>query len=328
MIITQTGCGRDAEPVSVDKECLDTQCNVTVYGTGEYGAPDGKLDEEIAAKAIDEAFELCTELENRISKTITASDIYKINHANGEWVEVCDNTAELLRKGIEYSELSDGDFDITVGGLTALWDFQAIEPSLPDEAELSAAAQHVDYRCVELDGNRVRLSDPAAQLDLGGIAKGYIGDCMAKNLIENGVNSAIVNLGGNVVCVGGKPDGTDFNIGIETPYSDRTEVSGVLAVSDKTVVTSGVYERYFELDGKKYHHILDPGTGYPVETDVVAVTLEAGIGHSMDIDALGTICLIKGVDEGVKLIESLDGIEAAFTKTDGSMVKTGGMELE
>ncbi|MBQ0018234.1 MAG: FAD:protein FMN transferase [Clostridiales bacterium] len=331
MIITQTACSSEAEPVSVDNYYLDTSCNITVYGTGEYGTANAdakpELDEEIAKNAIDEAYALCAQMEKKISKTIEVSDVSRINNANGEWVEVCDWTAELLGKGIEYSKLSDGDFDITIGGVTALWDFHALEPKLPNSDELSAAAQHVHYDCIELDGNRVRLSDPAAQLDLGGIAKGYIGDKMADCLIENKVNSAIINLGGNIICIGSKPSGDDFSIGIETPYSDRSEISGVLNLSDKTAVTSGVYERYFEIDGKKYHHILSTETGYPVDSDVVAVSLVTDIGRSADIDALGTICLIKGVDQGLKLIESIDGVEACFTREDGSKVLSSGMEI-
>lgn len=342
MIITQTSCGSEAQPVSVDNYYLDTSCNITVYGTGEYGTAkadaEPELDEDVAAKAIDEAYKLCAKLDKTLSKSVEASDVSKINNANGEWVEVGDVTADLLEKGIEYSELSGGAFDITIGGVTALWDFHAENPELPDPDAVAQAVKHVDYRCVQIDGNKVRLTDPEAQIDLGGIAKGYIGDLMANCLIDNGVNSAIINLGGNVICIGGKP-GADmertelagversngFTIGIETPYSDRTEISGSLLLADETIVTSGVYERYFEIDGQKYHHILSTSDGYPVETDVTSVTLVADIGRSADIDALSTICLIKGSEDGLAFIEGIDGVEARFILDDGSAVMTAGM---
>ena len=328
LIITQTACNSEIEPVSKENYFMDTTCNISVYGTG-----DG-LDEDIANQAIDAAYSLCSELDNTLSKTYEKSDTSRINNAGGEWVSVSDYTVDLLKTALEYCELSDGVFDVTIGGVTSMWDFHQTDAiSMPDEELLAEAASHVDYKCVQIDGNRVRLTDPESQLDLGGIAKGYIGDRMTECLMENGVTSAIINLGGNIICVGAKPissknqETEPFTIGIETPYSDRTEISGCLELADETTVTSGVYERYFECNDKKYHHILSTENGYPVDSDVIAVTLTAEIGHSVDIDALSTICLIKGSEEGSKLIESLDGIEATFTLADGSRVSTSGMNV-
>ena len=174
----------------------------------------------------------------------------------------------------------------------------------------------------------MRLTDPESKLDLGGIAKGYIGDRMTEVLESRGVVSAVINLGGNVICVGGQTDSTDFVIGIETPFSDRTEIIGKINARDKTLVTSGVYERRIEVGGKTYHHILDSATGWPAETDLDAVTLIADKGCSGDIDALSTICLIKGSVEGKALIESLDGIEAVFVLSDGTVITTDGAGFE
>ena len=258
-----------------------------------------------------------------------------MNAAKGEWVEVSDYTAELVKAGIEYSKLSDGDFDITVGGVTDLWDFHA-EPEdarLPDADALAEAVKHVDYRNVEVDGNRIRLKDPDARIDLGGIAKGYVGDRMTEVLVNDGVTSGIINLGGNVICIGGKyTDGSSedggFMIGVEAPFSDRAEIVGKVEAKDMTLVTSGVYERKIEVDGKLYHHILSTETGWSVDTDLYSVTLVGSTGKSADLDALSTICLIKGSEDAKALIEDTDGVEAVFVLSDGSIDQTSGMEFE
>ena len=316
LIITQTACSSEVKPVSKDNYFLDTACNISVY--------EGENPE----KAIDAAYNLCAELDKTLSKTVAVSDISKINNSNGDWVAVSDYTIELLEKGIEYSELSDGQFDITVGGITGQWDFHAVDPVLPNEDELANAARHINYSSVQIDGNMVCLTDPKAQIDLGGIAKGYIGDKMVEVLEENGVTSGIVNLGGNIICIGAKPNSEGFTIGVEAPFSDRTEIVGSTEVADKTLVTSGVYERMFEIDGKIYHHILDTKTGWPVDSDLNSITLVADKGHSADCDAMSTICLIKGYAEAKKYIESQDGIEAVFILKDGSVKTTDGMQFK
>ena len=320
------------EPVVKDGYYLDTICSISVYRMkDEQGeVRDASKISEEAEAAIDEAFELCRELDGLLSRTKETSDIGRINAAGGEWVEVSDYTVEIIQKGVEYSQLSDGAFDITVGGLTEQWDFHAEgeDAKLPDKEALEEAAQHVDYRAIEIEGNKVRLTDPESKLDLGGIAKGYIGDRMAEVLESRGVVSAVINLGGNVICIGGKTDSTDFVIGIETPFSDRTEIIGKINARDKTLVTSGVYERRIEVGGKTYHHILDSATGWPAETDLDAVTLIADKGCSGDIDALSTICLIKGSVEGKAFIESLDGIEGVFVLSDGTVITTDGAGFE
>ena len=333
VIIAQTGCSSDsAEPVTGENYLLDTVCSISIYEMkGEDGKPAAASGmQEEAKAAIDEAFALCAGLDKTLSRTADASEISRINNAGGEWTEVSEDTLRLLQEGIRYSELSGGDFDITVGGVTDLWDFHADpeDAKVPDAEALAQAVKHVGYDKIEIDGSKVRLTDPETRIDLGGIAKGYIGDRMADRLEELGVTSGIVNLGGNVICIGGKTDTDDFTIGVEAPYSDRTEIVGKIQARDKTLVTSGVYERKIEVDGKLYHHILSTDTGYSAETDLDAVTLTAGKGHSMDVDALSTICLIKGYEEASKLIEATDGVEAVFILHDGTIEQTSGMEFE
>ena len=333
VIITQTGCSSDsADPVTGENYLLDTVCTISIY---EMKGEDGSIRQasavqESAQAAIDEAYDLCAALDKTLSRTTEASDISRINNSGGEWTEVSEDTLKLLKEGVHYSELSGGDFDITIGGVTDLWDFHADpeEAKVPDPAELAEAVSHVGYDKIEFDGSRVRLADPETRIDLGGIAKGYIGDRMADCLESRGVTSGIVNLGGNVICIGGKTETDDFSIGVEAPFSDRTEIVGKIKARDMTLVTSGVYERKIEVDGRMYHHILSTKTGYSAETDLDAVTLTAEKGHSMNIDALSTICLIKGYKAASELIENTEGVEAVFILNDGTIEKTSGMEFE
>lgn len=335
LIISQTACsGTQAEPVTDDGYFLDTICSVSIYRMADA---DGTVKEaarmeDEAKAAIDESFELCKDLEDKLSRTRKGSDISKLNSAGGEWVEVSDETADLLSRGLEHSIHSDGDFDITVGGVTKLWDFHAAEgeAKLPDEEALAEAVKHVGYSGLEIDGNKVRLKDPKAEVDLGGIAKGYIGDRMTDLLEEKGVVSATINLGGNVICIGGKTDNDDFVIGVEAPFSDRTEIIGKIPARDKTLVTSGIYERKIEVDGKLYHHILDTKTGMPADSELSAVTLVADKGLSGDLDAASTICLIKGYDGALKYLEDYmpDGVEGVFVFKNGDIKTTEGSGFE
>lgn len=178
IIITQTGCNSnsDIEPVTQDNYFLDTTCSVSVYQI------DGGLDEDKANAAITKAYDRCRELDKLLSNKTDSSDVTKVNRSGGAWVTVGKDAATVIKEGLRYGKLSGGAFDITIGRVTDLWDFHADKPKLPDEAKLREALRHVDYRNVEVDGNRIRLLDPEAKIDLGGIAKGYVGDEMRKVL--------------------------------------------------------------------------------------------------------------------------------------------------
>ncbi len=229
---------------------FDTVVQIQAWGTPE--------------ETVEHCMELCEYYEELFSATIDTSEISKINQAGGQPVEVSDETAELIRKGIEYGELSGGRFDITIDSASRLWNFKDNEEkTLPDPDALKEAVRHIDYRCVRVDGNTVTLSDPQARIDLGGIAKGYIADRLKDYLESEGTEHALINLGGNMLVVGNRYDGTDFRIGIQEPFAKTGVPIAAVSVSDPSVVTSGDYERYFEKDGVIYHHILDPDTGYP-----------------------------------------------------------------
>jgi len=297
-----------SSPVSESQYLLDTVCDITIYDSSD------------AEGALEEGFAYIAECENLLSKTRDNSDVSRINSAAGQSVVVSDLTAEVIELALEYSELSDGAFDITMGGVIDLWDAAVDAP--PSDADLTEALSHVSYKNIELDGNTVTLKDPETQLDLGGIGKGVIASKTAALLESLGVRSAIVNLGGNVVCIGQKSFFNKFKIGIMMPFSDNTQIVGYAELKDQTAVTSGVYERTVTLGGTEYHHIKDPATGYPSNSDITGATIVANASLSGDCDALSTICIILGSDKAVDLIESLDGFEALFILTDGQIVTT------
>lgn len=344
LIIPQSACksnGQNAasnQGISKTGFFLDTVCSITIYGLADQ---DGKLadmtDEELEKECyliITDAFKLCSEYENMLSKTIETSDIARINNAEGKAVAVSDETIEVLKKGMEFGRLSGGAFDITIGKATDLWDFHDNAESgheggvVPAEKDLRDAISHVNYENIKIEGNGVSLTDPETEINLGGIAKGYIADKAAEYLEERGVVSAIVDLGGNIVAIGGKTSQiaasgdtqeADFKIGIKDPHSTSGSLLELIPCKNKTVVTSGTYERYFEKDGVKYHHILDVNTGYPVDTDVLSVTIIADRGKSADCDGLSTTCLALGMDKGMELVKSLEGFEAVFVDKDGNV---------
>lgn len=171
------------------------------------------------------------------------------------------------------------------------------------------------------------MDNPDAQIDLGGIAKGYIADRVTEVLEEQGVEHAVINFGGNIAVLGEKEQDTPWKIGIERPYSDRTQILGSVNLVDETVVTSGVYERYFKEKGNLYHHVLNPKTGYPVKTDLDAVTVKGRKGQSMDCDALSTICLMLGKEKSRDILDRIQGVQAAFIDKNDHVTVVNGLKL-
>lgn len=313
-LCTLTGCTSKAaatDPISVNAMLFDTIVSIEIYGT---------TDQSI----LDDCITLCRNYEDTLSRTIDTSEISKINAAGGHPVAVSDDTAELIRQGLYYSDLSDGKFDITIAPLSLLWDFKNNTGNVPDQAAIDEARSHVDYRNLIIEGNTVTLTDPNAAIDLGGIAKGYIADQIKALLEEKGIKQGIISLGGNILAIGEKTDGSPYNIGIQKPFDELNTAITSVSVKDKSVVSSGVYERYFKVDGKLYHHILDPATGYPYENTLLGVTIISD--KSVDGDALSTTCFAMGMDDGMKFIESLDGIEAIFITDDYELHKSSGLK--
>ena len=297
---------KPAKPyISGSKFLLDTTCTIRLYDI---------QDEALLV----EAFGLIARYEALWSKTIPTSDVSRINAAGGAPVEVDPETVKILKTAREYSTLSGGVFDVTVGALTALWDVLGENPHIPDPADIEKARGTVDFNNILLGENTVTLKNPAARLDLGGIAKGYIADAVRDLLVSRGVKSAIISLGGNVVTIGSNTNGKPWTVGVQKPFGEDGEYVGMLYVTDKSVVTSGIYRRYFMFDGVLYTHIIDPRTGYPVDNELDSVTIISARSHQGD--GISAACMLLGVEEGKALIERLDGVSAIFVKKDGEVV--------
>lgn len=307
-----SGCGTK-EPIRQTGFYFDTVISVTLY--------DRTKTEELA-----HCFELADRYEHYFSAKIKDSDISKINDAAGSPVAVHEETLALLEKGLDYARLSQGKFDITIGKLTGLWDFQAESPVVPQPSALKKAVANVDYHKVVIKGNEVTLQNPQSAIDLGGIAKGYIADQMKEYLLSQGVTEGIINLGGNILTIGTKENGDAYTIGIQKPFDETGAPIVSLQVKDQSVVTSGTYERYFEQDGVLYHHILDTENGYPYDNGLVSVSVISK--KSVDGDGLSTTCFALGLEKGMELIESQPHTEAIFITSDFELHCTSGIGKE
>jgi len=267
-------------------------------------------------KALDDAFARLREIEATMSANAPGTVVDAINRgAGGASVPAPADLRAVVRRALELAEASGGAFDPTIGPLVALWGIGFDAERVPSPEELAAALPLVDRRGLAVDDSGIALARAGMRLDLGGIAKGYAADEVARILSERGVKAAVIDLGGNVKVVGRKPDGRAWKIGIQDPFSDRGERLGIATLSDgATVVTSGVYERRFQgEDGREYHHLLDPATGYPVENGLASVTVIAD--SSMDADALATALFVLGLERGLALANEL-GVGAVFVRAD------------
>lgn len=304
-----SACGDNGKDITYSKKgvALNTSISITIYG---------KTDK--AEEILKGCYNTIEDYEAMLSRTRTTSDIYVLNE-QGQ-VDAHDETIELLKLGLEYCEKTNGSFNIAIEPLTSLWNFSADNPRVPDTADIQEAIKHLDYRQIIIEGNHVTLLDKNSGIDLGAIAKGYIADKVKEYLIDQGVTSALINLGGNVLCLGTKPNGDQFKIGLQEPFKDRNVYSTTVDVKDSSVVSSGTYERTFTENGVSYHHILNSSTGFPYNNGLVAVTIlskESALG-----DVLSTSCFTLGLDEGIKLIQSMSDVEAIFVTEDGQTYDT------
>lgn len=337
-----TGCGNitDAdtsttgnEPISISSIKLNTAVQITIYDSQDKAL-------------LDDCLALCDKYELVFSRTNEKSELYKLNHrkdtsdkdpnADGQttpypvsgtadtW-HISEDLASLLSQGLSITRESDGTFDIAIAPLTSLWDFTAEDPKIPDDAAIQKALPLCSSDGVTIDGQDITLPSDDIQFDVGAIAKGYIADRLKDLLVKKGVNSAIINLGGNVLCIGSKPDGTPFKVGIQKPFADRNETEAVMDIAGKSVVSSGIYERCFKQGGKLYHHILNPQTGYPYDNGLISVTIISD--QSVDGDALSTTCFALGLKDGLKFAEK-KGVQAVFITEDYELHYTDGFQDE
>lgn len=276
----------------------------------------------------------CLFFERTLSRTRPDSDISRAHEAAPDPVPIAPETAELTRLALGYCERSRGKFDITMGTVTSLWDFHT--GRVPGSLQLARALPHVRYGLVQLeqapDGHpTLSIADPDTVLDLGGVAKGYIADDLARILDAHGIRRFVINLGGNVLVRGGRAAdpghgrphaGAPWSVGIVNPF-DPAHSRAIVELADGSVVTSGLHERSFTRGGKTYHHILDPATGMPAETDVVSATIVAA--RSLDCDGYSTTALMLGAREAVSYIEEIPGVEAVIIDRDDNVTWTSGI---
>ncbi len=305
------GCRKNITPVTVNGFYFNTVISLTFYET----------DTEKLKQLENSCNRLMQDYEAMFSRTVEGSDVWNINHANCKPVTVSDETVFLLQKAIDYAVLSEGLVDPTIGSLSALWNFgDTNEKKIPSKEEISKALSHVNYENIIIDGNQVTLNDPDAVIDLGFIAKGYIADLLKEYLLTQDVNHAIINLGGNVLAIGTKPDGSNYKVGIQKPFAQTGTALMTVPISDCSLVSSGNYERYFTQNDTLYHHILSTQDGYPADSDLSQVSIITP--SSVDGDALSTLCFILGYEKGRELIGSLPDTEAVFVLANGEIKKT------
>ena len=291
---------------------LGTVCSIRIAAGGDSTAAEA-------------AFARLHEIENALSVNITTSQISAVNAAAGkEPVNVGPEALAILAKGLRYSRLSDGAFDPSVGPLVRLWGIGGTNERVPGQAELDAARALVGWKDVIVDpaAGTVLLARPGMALDLGSATKGFAADEAAAILEAKGVTSGIIDLGGNILVIGSKPDGSPWRIGLQDPGEERGTYMGIASLSGKTMVTSGIYERFFIQDGIRYHHILDTRTGYPVQNGLTSVTVIAD--KSFDADGVTTMLFALGREKGMALAKEL-GLDVIMLDADHHVYMTPGV---
>ncbi len=318
LVLSLAGCREgpaDGERVDKNTFLMDTKVDFSVYG----------LDEEEASRASEEVFAEMRRLENIFSRHAEDSDVTRLNEAAGEeWIQVEPETVFVLEKALEAAELSEGAFDPTVGPLLALWGFGRDELQVPRHREIEEILPLVDYREIKVDReqSRVYLPHPGMKLDLGGIAKGYIVDRGQEVAMEHDVEASFVNAGGDINIKGSRPWGEEWRIGIRDP-DEAAELFAVVTLKEGSIATSGDYQRYFEENGRRYHHILDPHSGYPAE-GMKSVTIIAE--SAMEADAISTAVFVLGPGKGLELLEELPGVEGIMIDGSREVFLTSGMK--
>lgn len=300
----------DAEPESVSIFAMDTYMTITVYNG----------DKSAALSAAQQRVQL---LEGLWSVTEEDSEVYRINHSGGEAVEVSDETAELIDFALDMNEQTGGALDITLYPVLCEWGFTAGEYKVPSEEAISELLKKTGRDKVKLEGKAVTVSE-GTSIDLGAVGKGETGDRIIGELKANGVSSALLDLGGNIQLLGSKPDGSDWKIGLKSPF-DTSDNIAKLELSDCCVITSGGYERYFTDDeGNIYWHILDPKTGFPAKSGVISATV---IGKSGRLcDALSTSLFVMGEEKAKALWQSRDDFDFVLITDDDRLIMTEGLE--
>ncbi|GMQ63336.1 FAD:protein FMN transferase [Vallitalea maricola] len=317
ILVVLVGCSniinQKNQKISDETFLLGTLVKVTIYGEN--------ADEE----DFEGIFKIISDIESKVSRNISTSEISKINSNEIQEIKLSEDTFNIIKKGLYYSKLSEGRFDITIAPLVSLWGIGTKDARVPEEKEIKDALKKINYKNLFLDEENLTIYlKKDTQIDLGGIAKGYVADKVSEYLKQNKLEHAIINLGGNILTVGNKPNGDSWKIGIRDPFNTRGREIGVATIGQKSLVTSGIYERYLEEDGVKYHHILDPYTGYPVENELAGVTIISD--YSVDGDGLSTVIFSMGLEEGYKFVEDMENVDAVFITKEKEVYVTSQAE--
>lgn len=316
-VVALTGCNSSnpAAAQSGSYYIFDTIVTVKVYS------------DDVTAQQYEAIGTLLERIDQAMNRQKKGSEVDQVNKQAGlRAVSVSPETFMVVQKALEYAVVSEGRFDPTIGPVVDLWGIGTDHAQLPANATLTQKLQLVNYNNVIMNEaeQSIMLTQPGMSIDLGAIAKGYAADQIAVYLRSEGFESAMIDLGGNILAMGTKPKQDFWTIGIQNPASTRGETIGTLRVANKTVVSSGVYERFFLQDGVRYHHILNPFTGYPVSNNLLGVTIVTE--HSIDADALSTTVFSMGLDKGLSFVEKLTGVEALFITDENIVYTTSGLK--
>ncbi len=265
-------------------------------------------------------------IEDDMTINKSGGEIDKLNASAGVgFVELNEDAIYVLVKSKEFSKISNGAFDVMIGPLVKEWDVFSDNPSVPSMKRIDDLLSLVNYEDITIDKNisKAKLEKKSQVVDLGGIAKGYAGDKAIELYREHKVKSAFISIGGNIVLLGSKPDGSLWKVGVRNPRGPEGSYIGVISAKDKAIVSSGDYQRYFEKDGVRYHHIIDPRTGYPADSGLIGTTIISEL--SIDADALSTATFVLGLEKGMELIERLEGVEAVFITNEKKIYITKGL---
>jgi thiamine biosynthesis lipoprotein len=295
-----------AEPATGTIFAMDTVMDFTIYGESSLlTAAEAKVNE----------------LEAKLSVTDSGSEIYAINRDGSGTLS--EDSADLLSRALDLCALTNGALDISIYPVVRAWGFTTGNYGIPEEDELAELLSHVDYLSVDYDSDTDTVAlAPGMEIDLGSVAKGYTGDQVIELLRENGVTSALLNLGGNVQALGAKPDGSPWRVAVQDPSGN--DYLGVLEIDNQAVITSGGYERYFVEDGVTYWHIIDPATGAPARSGLISVTIVGDSG--LLCDGLSTSLFVMGLEDATQFWQENGGFEAVFVTEDGQIVITEGLQ--
>ncbi len=301
-VLSLTACGEKESKYTDEMFALDTFISFTLYDD----------DEELCKNTVEKCKNEIKRLEKLFSATLPDSDVYKINHREGDSVAVADETAYLLNESLGLSSKVDGAFDITIRELMSAWGFDSKEYKVPSDSEIEKALLNVGYDKVSVEGNLVTL-ESGVKIDLGGVAKGYIGEMVSEVIKNSSVDCAIVNMGGMIITVGEKESGEKFTVGVEHP--DDTKGYFYTFFCDEVFVsTTGAYQRYFEENGVKYHHILDTKSGKPCDSEFSSVTVVGSSGEKTDM--LSTAFFVMGLEKTKEYLKTHDDNSVVILSKD------------